>query len=75
VLKAYGDNKGGQDRGARRRREKSQIAVTVEFSRLAALRQLGKVCRHPPRLVAGQQPAAERRCRLFSEMERKISRR
>jgi hypothetical protein len=49
--------------------------VTVEFSRLATLRQLGKVCRHPPRLVAGQQPAAERRCRLFSEMERKISRR
>jgi len=45
VLKAYGDNKGGQDRSAHRRREKSQIAVTVEFSRLAALRQLGEVDR------------------------------
>ena len=51
MLKAYGDNKGGQDRAARRRREKSQIAVTVEFSRLAALRQLGEVHRHAPRFV------------------------
>ena len=29
MLKAYGDNKGGQDRGARRRREKSQIAAAL----------------------------------------------
>ncbi len=69
MLNAYGDNKGAQDRGARRRREKSQIAVTVEFSRLATLRQLGEICRHAAGLVAGKPLHAHLPLRLVLQVE------